>query len=944
MARSAGWRCTRIDRASALEQRKSKVLAYFEGDVTVEVRRADARAKVTDKRWSGRFLTANDVRVTVPQVSGPPPVPPPVYDRAVAERRSGFDPAVQQAQHFDLVAPGQPVEVLPPGTRRIRVFPRSDVPVQVQWFPDRNTNQWIAVVDAGVNMIVDGVTMPSSRGPITAGSLDISTDRLVLWTSGVEEPDLSGGRLQTQDVPLEIYMEGNIVFRQGDRVIYADRMYYDVRNQIGTVLAAELLTTVPKYEGLLRLRTGILQQLGPNRFYAQSAFVTSSRMGQPGYRLQVSEATLEDEAVPRIDPLTGAPLVHPETGEPVADHARLATARNNVLLVDDLPVFYWPFIATDLEESSYFIRRIRFRTDKIFGQQVLTDWNMYQLLGIRNKPAGTNWDLSLDYMSERGFGHGTTFTYRRGDFLGLDGPAAGLIDYWGIFDNGNDNLGGDRSNVPPDKQYRYRLMAQHRQMLSGDWQLTGEIGWISDRNFLEQYFEREWDELKDQSTGLELKKISDNTSLSLSADVRLNSFFAETDWLPRLDHFWLGESLLNDSLTWYEHSSIGYAQFHGAEPPGPVELPHYQPLPWEVSPGGALLDTHSERLITRQEIDYPFQAGPVKIVPYMLGELAHWGEDRTGDDLQRAYGQVGLRASIPAWRVDRDVQSVLWNVNGLAHKVVFDAEFAMTDVSQNMDQLPLYEPLDDNSIEAFRRRFVPNTFAGGVPPQFDERAYAVRTGMAGWVTAPSMEVAEDLMAFRLGMRNRWQTKRGGAGHERIIDWVTLDTNFVLFPKPERDNFGEVLGLLDYDFRWQVGDRVALLSSGAFDFFQDGQEVITVGVFLDRPPRGSIYAGLRLLQGPIDNAVMAFSYNYRMSPKWISSLSMTIDLKGQGNIGENIQITRIGESFLVSAGFNVDSSKDNVGFNLSIEPRFLPRGRLGQAGGARVPIAGVNGLE
>ena len=44
--------------------------------------------------------------------------------------------------------------------------------------------------------------------------------------------------------PLEIYMEGNIVFRQGERVIYADRMYYNVPNETGTILNAEMLTPV----------------------------------------------------------------------------------------------------------------------------------------------------------------------------------------------------------------------------------------------------------------------------------------------------------------------------------------------------------------------------------------------------------------------------------------------------------------------------------------------------------------------------------------------------------------------------------------------------------------------------------------------------------------------------------------------------------------------------
>ena len=69
------------------------------------------------------------------------------------------------------------------------------------------------------------------------------------------------------------------------------------------------------------------------------------------------------------------------------------------------------------------------------------------------------------------------------------------------------------------------------------------------------------------------------------------------------------------------------------------------------------------------------------------------------------------------------------------------------------------------------------------------------------------------------MRQRWQTKRGLPGQERIIDWITLDIEGSLFPKHDRDNFGQMLGLVNYDFRWHVGDRFALLSDGFFDFFR-----------------------------------------------------------------------------------------------------------------------------
>ncbi|NQT17267.1 MAG: LPS-assembly protein LptD, partial [Planctomycetes bacterium] len=808
------------------------------------------------------------------------------------------DRGVRQAQRTEL----QPVPAEEPsatGGRRISVYTRSQVKVQFEWLRDPRSNQWMAVIDQGVNVIVEGLS-GVDVGPIEVSLIDISTDRLVIWTRGLEAPDLYGQKPLADDVPLEIYMEGNIIFREGERIVYANRMYYDVNNRIGIVLDAEMLTPVPDYEGLLRIKSEVLQQTGQDRFMARNSFITSSRMGRPGYRVQTGNIYLEDRQRQLIDPASGMPLYDPVTGEPRMEHERLATSRNNFLFLGELPVFYWPFLATDLEEPSFFIRRAQLKNDSVFGTQVLTNWDGYQLFGIRNRPEGTDWDISFDYLSDRGFGHGTALSYGRDDFLGIPGPVSGLVDYWGIQDRGLDNLGRGRRKVAPEKDYRYRLFWQHRHLLPSDLQLSAEVGWISDRNFLEQYYEREWDELKDQTTGVELKQYIDNSSWSITADYRLNEFFTQTDWLPRADHFWLGQSLFGDRLTWYEHSNIGFARFGTATTPqDPAAIFNY--LPWETDPGGAPLEVQGERAVTRQEIDLPFLVGPVKFVPYALGEAAHWGEDRAGNDLQRLYGQLGVRASLPMWNATPSVQSDLWNLNGLAHKVVFDVDFSWSDANQDLADLPLYDPLDDDSIEAFRRRFFGTTFDplvyASVPPQFDERSYALRSGLAGWVTSPSTEIADDLLAVRMGVRQRWQTKRGGPGSTRIIDWIVLDTHAAFFPKEDRDNFGEMLGLVDYNFRWHVGDRLTLLSEGVFDFFDSGGQVITLGGFLSRPPRGSLYAGLHLLDGPFSSTVLSLSYSYRMTDKWISSCGMSMDLGGDGNIGQRFTMTRVGESLL-----------------------------------------------
>ncbi len=85
----------------------------------------------------------------------------------------------------------------------------------------------------------------------------------------------------------------------------------------------------------------------------------------------------------------------------------MASSNNNYVFLAGYPVFYWPTVASDLQEPSYYLQRAQVKNDSVFGTQVLLDWDLYQLLGIRNRPARTKWQLSTDELTERGFGLGT---------------------------------------------------------------------------------------------------------------------------------------------------------------------------------------------------------------------------------------------------------------------------------------------------------------------------------------------------------------------------------------------------------------------------------------------------------------------------------------------------------------------------------------------------------
>jgi hypothetical protein len=950
-----------VQPSSSLEQ-PTKVIAYFEsekgGQVAVDFRRAAANpaekgllGQQRGSTWFQRLETTAPLNWKLPPPAAPLAERPAIYQRGLEQ----FDPDRRRqlllAQYNEFLPAPAPDQALPPGMVRYQVFPRSDSQLTID-VPPSTTGQKVIVASGGVRVVVEGLSapgLPAQFGPL--GAIELSTDRAVIWTAGAAGggfPSTSG--VQGQNEPLEIYMEGNIEFRQGDRVVYADRMFYDVRRQIGVILNAELLTPLPKinnyqYSGLVRLKAAAIQQLDASHFSATSALVTTSRLEEPAYDLSSQQLNFTDAQVPVVDPVTGAPLLQPD-GTPVVQHQQLADAQGNVLHLRGVPVFYWPTFATDLQKPTFIIDRARLGNDQVFGTQAMVDWDVYQLFGVRQPPAGTQWGLSTDYLSKRGFGFGTDFHYDRPELFGLVGPAQGFLDGWAIDDQGHDNLGRGRRDIVPEKEFRYRLFGQHRQRLENGWEITAESGLLSDRTFQEQYFEREWDELKEPRTGLRGKRLINNSEWSIEANAQVNPFFTETQWLPRLDHYWLGQSLLGDRLTWFEHSQAAYANQNVATfPTNPTLASQFSYLPWELGPGGTPVSRDGERLITRQEIDLPLQAGAVKVVPFAMGELARWGEALDGQPLQRAYVNTGVRASLPMWAVYPDVRDPLFNLNGLAHKVVFDAEFSYADASQNFDELPLYDQLDDISITEFRRR----TFNGTLPPQitdpkFDPRRFAIRQGLQDWVTSPTPEVAEDLMALRLGARQRWQTKRGPLGNQHIVDWLTLDTNATIFPDANRDNFGSEVGLIDYDLRWHLGDRFSVLSDGFADVFGNGLKTMSLGVLLNRPTYGNAYLGVRTINGPINSNAILANYNYRLSEKWITSMSTAYDFSNTGNIGQTASVTRIGESMLMTVGFNVDASKGNVGVNFLLEPRFLPKLRLTNVTGIEVPPAGAMGLE
>ena len=986
-----------------------KVIVYLEGNASIGSGSVDResgqpRNRIIDEKWLGRLFTTSTVDLASEATNAPANHHPALFERALKELNQpkgnvGWptEPtSVQQtAAQFDVGDNSPPMLVSPqtgqimqvPAPQPQQPFPTIDTPyTNPNAVPDiyspapppstyngpqptigtvadtpvanndsrisisardaktplnfksiinpDNPDERITILGGGVRIAIDApqiASNPQFRGDVDQKVI-ILADNVVQW-----QTTLPDGRPVS-----EFYVEGDVVFAKDRRVIYAEKMYYNVNSFQGTILNAEVLTPVPQYRGLVRLKANVVQQVDQNNLQAYGSAFTSSRLGFPRYWLQSESISLQRQDAQAIDPQTGEFQFDPQTGAPVIGNDYFVESNRNQVYLAGRPIFYWPSFRTNLSNPSMYLRRFGVNNDNIFGFQVRTGFDLYQILGLKNPPRGTELTGLLDYLSERGVGFGTELNYNRPGFLGLPGIARGQSKAWYINDNGTDNLGRGRRNLTPEEEFRGRSILNHRQNFAPGFQLRAEFGYISDRNFLEQYYERQWDTQKDATTGIWLERNIGTHSYNLTADVQINDFFTQTSWLPRLDHFNLGRAFGNDRFVLNSHSQAGYGKLRVASTPtDPLDAAAFDPLAWEA-------DVEGFRVGTRHEISAPSQLGPVKVAPYALGDVTYWQEDLSGSDLLRGYGQVGVRASLPVWKIDPSVQSTIFNLNGLAHKVSFDVDAFVSDASQDLGDLALYDQIDDDAQEHFRRRFAFNTFGiapgGDVPLKFDERFFALRSNLQGNVTSPSAEIADDLAEIKFGVRQRWQTKRGGLGRERIIDVATLDMQATVFPDSDRDNFGSGAGMFDYDFRWHLGDRVALVSDGYADSFEDGLRTISVGAFAERPEIGNVYVGVRSIEGPISSNILSATTTYRMSDKWGIKAGSQVDFGETGTIGNRLGVIYIGESFLYSFGFSYDASRDNFGFRFGFEPRFAGKPRLFRPGNTSIPPAGARWLE
>ncbi|HEX8199192.1 MAG TPA: hypothetical protein VF590_01800, partial [Isosphaeraceae bacterium] len=364
-----------------------------------------------------------------------------------------------------------------PGTQRVvNFYPRDGGPdaFAIQTLPTAPDGTVTVVITGGVTVVANALGR--------FGTIDVSADHAIVWyrrakpgRNGAPAPPGAEGAqvVQDADEPMEIYLEGNVNFRQdkrqvagnSDQLAYkAQRFYCDLRTERYFGLEAELEQYAPGFVAPIRTEADqILQfrpvELGPDgkarlglaQIQAESAVTTGSRFARPGYRFFSRTVDLfEQPPEPLTEPNSGRTVGR--RGDPnSSDTTYLIDARQNFFFLGPVPVFYWPRILTTSEDIDPPLRQVGFRVNNYFGQQLLTDWNGFKLFGLKKPKNVDNWNFDIDYLSYRGVALGSEIGYFGGDlssdvlkrdlFPNLAGKYFGYLDFWGLVDEGNDFLG-----------------------------------------------------------------------------------------------------------------------------------------------------------------------------------------------------------------------------------------------------------------------------------------------------------------------------------------------------------------------------------------------------------------------------------------------------------------------------------------------------------------------
>lgn len=731
-------------------------------------------------------------------------------------------------------------------------------------------------VDRGV--VVDYLDEEASGGP---RRLTLTAERGVLFLQPGTMAGLRAGRKQIRaDKVLGIYLEGNVVAADGISVVRSRRVYYDVpKNR--ALLADAVMRTYDRASHMpVVARAEEMRQLSADQWTAQRANVSTSEFFTPHISIGAQEIT-----VTRPPASAGAPGTGPV----------LVEAEDVTFRAGTTPFFYWPKISADTGDVP--LRTVTGGFADQFGAIIQTDWDMLSLLGVQDRGTLAA-SLKLDGYTKRGPAAGTLLRY---DFLG-----AGNVDLYGLHDDGVDKTSSG-IEVDPATPWRGVALWEHRANLTEHWTLELQESWISDPTFITTWRPEDFARRREYETSAYVLRQQDNHALTGLMKYDLDGFISN-EWLlgsrgyfvdraPEGSYRRYGDTIF-DSLTWsqeYRASRMRLIPTSGT--PAQLGVPGAAfGIPNNENIRQAYLDRGYRsnavgRLDMRQELALPFDAGPVKMMPYVVGRAT----DYINSDFEpyspaaesfRWFGAAGLRASTEITHIDNSVENRAFDLHRMRHVL----EPGMTAWYGYSNAPESAYPIYDQDVEGI----------GGAT------------------------------AIDFNLKSTWQTQRGGAGRWNSVDFLTMKVGAalnssdadVLAPTPQffdwRPEYSRWGNNAYGSGVWQVTDNFALSGTGIWLLDDDTLARGSVGVEIDQSPDLTTFIEYRTIKAE-NSDLLEIGWDYRLSKKYRVIVAPQIDLTTGQFRAASVAVVRDFPDFQLVFNVSYDQIQDQTTFSASLRP-------------------------
>jgi hypothetical protein len=478
------------------------------------------------------------------------------------------------------------------------------------------------------------VTDLSGQVMLRTRNLEVRADRVMAF----KRPDSTfRGRFD------EVYAEGFVTVKSETGLAQSDRVFIDLTRDRAIAVEFVFRGTSKDPPTPFQVRAREVVQLSRHEYVADRVTVSSCEFATPHFEVRFKRAWV-----------TIAPTRETRPGEFIPAGSEIGVRGEHISAwFYDVPILYFPGFTYYLG-MEYLIRRITVSQSDRFGWQLYTDWgfSLYEKdeEGIRRRWADLAW--SIDWREERGWAAGFQPKWKHA-------TGYGYLDSYFIYDHGpNKESAFDRQFLPLIRRERGRAKLFDRIRLWEDFRLDVEGSYVSDRNFLPEFFRKEFLTDKEQETTVYVRWMRDNAGAVAQGRYRLNEFQSQLEMLPRVEHYLWGEPVrfLGDRVRYSQNTQAANLRFR----------------PDEALPPGVFQTWRGD---TQHELFLPLDFDLVQINGFVLGRVTGWEHnvERHADDRLALSG--GFDGSLSAWGL-HSFRAEWLGMRDLRHILVVRASYA----------------------------------------------------------------------------------------------------------------------------------------------------------------------------------------------------------------------------------------------------------------------------